>query len=202
MSQPGFCGKFAWLVGVRRRVACPLTPDPSPPFHGGEGRILCFCSCENKVAPLAPGRGEGSGVRGEDSLEAGFAEPRMSTDAGCFFATDEHGFSRMNQRGFGVLSFPLSRVSFLWHGRHAPSPPAPLPRFTGARGGFCVFCSCENKVTPLAPGRGEGSGVRGEAPVGSTWAICQCRATHHAVNHEERGRRGQPAVNWCPACGP
>ena len=21
----------------------PLTPDPSPPFHGGEGRIVCFC---------------------------------------------------------------------------------------------------------------------------------------------------------------
>jgi len=30
----GICGR--WLS----RVLCPLTPDPSPPFHGGEGRIL------------------------------------------------------------------------------------------------------------------------------------------------------------------
>jgi len=28
----GICGR--WLS----RVLCPLTPDPSPPFHGGEGR--------------------------------------------------------------------------------------------------------------------------------------------------------------------
>jgi len=43
----------------------PLTPGPSPPFHGGEGRIVCFFGCESATAPLAPGRGEGTGVRGK-----------------------------------------------------------------------------------------------------------------------------------------
>ena len=43
----------------------------------------------------------------------------------------------------------------------APSPPTPLPRFTGARGGFCVFLVWKTTIAPLAPGRGEGTGVRG-----------------------------------------
>ena len=62
----------------------------------------------------------------------------MGEDAGCFFATDEHGFSRMNRRGFGVLSFPLSLISFLWHGCHAPLTPDPSPPFRG-RGEDLVF---------------------------------------------------------------
>jgi len=48
-------------------------------------------------------------------------------------------------------------------GRLAPSPPTPLPRFTGARGGLCVFCVPKNAIATLAPGRGEGTGVRGIA---------------------------------------
>ena len=51
-------------------------------------------------------------------------------------------------------------------GEIAPSPPTPLPRFTGARGGICVFkLQWKARRTPLAPGRGEGSGVRGEGPL-------------------------------------
>ena len=49
------------------------------------------------MAPLAPGRGEGLGVRGEVPLEAAV----QSHGCGVFFATDEHGLSRMNRRGFG-----------------------------------------------------------------------------------------------------
>jgi len=54
--QTGVCGCWYWrsvmLVAVLVQlwvvgllwfcgVSGPLTPDPSPPFHGGEGRILC-----------------------------------------------------------------------------------------------------------------------------------------------------------------
>jgi hypothetical protein len=91
------------------------------------------------MAPLAPGRGEGPGVRGEVPLEAGFAEPRMSTDEGCFWATDEHGFSRMNRRGSWVFS-PFYFLRSLFYGKDAiPPRPRPLSPVPGARGGICVF---------------------------------------------------------------
>ena len=48
-------------------------------------------------------------------------------------------------------------------GRVAPSPPTPLPRW--GRGELVVFFKVvKSAVAPLAPGRGEGSGVRGERP--------------------------------------
>ena len=55
-----------------------------------------------------------------------------------FWATDEHGSSRMKRRGSGVLSFPLSLIFFQWQGRHAPLTPDPSPPFRG-RGEDFVF---------------------------------------------------------------
>ena len=41
----------------------PLTPDPSPPFHGGEGRNLCFkLQWKLRMAPLAPVPGVRGGI--------------------------------------------------------------------------------------------------------------------------------------------
>jgi hypothetical protein len=41
--QPEFCGAVPCLFWLPEwqiyRAGGPLTPDPSPPFHGGEGRI-------------------------------------------------------------------------------------------------------------------------------------------------------------------
>jgi hypothetical protein len=143
------------------------------------------------MAPLAPGRGEGPGVRGEVPLEAGFAEPRMSTDEGCFWATDEHGFSRMNRRGSWAFS-PFNFLVSPHYGRDAmsPSPPTPLP--LRGRGEEFVFLGCSReRMAPLAPGRGEGPGVRGEGPLGLTRATRQCRTTHHAPR-PTHAPRGQP----------
>ena len=39
-------------------------------------------------------------------------------------------------------------------GRLAPSPPTPLPRFTGARGGFCVFGCCGKRNSTPRPWKG------------------------------------------------
>jgi hypothetical protein len=33
-----------WVEGSGVGECGPLTPDPSPPFHGGEGRISCQLS--------------------------------------------------------------------------------------------------------------------------------------------------------------
>ena len=73
----------------------------------------------------------------------------------------------MKRRGSGVLSFPLSLIFFQWQGRHAPLTPDPSPPFRG-RGEDFVFLSCIGKrIAPLAPGRGEGPGVRGEDHLGA-----------------------------------
>jgi len=43
--QPEHCAarpcRFWLLERKISRAGGPLTPDPSPPFHGGEGRIAC-----------------------------------------------------------------------------------------------------------------------------------------------------------------
>ncbi len=137
-----------------------IAPSPPTPLprSGGEGRIVCLCALMKAcLAPLAPGRGEGTGVRGETPLGIRCAEPRMSADAGCFSATDEHGWARMNRRGFAVLSFPLSLFSFLWHGCRCPLTPDPSPPFRG-RGEDCVFVRADESVlgTPLPRSGGEG----------------------------------------------
>jgi len=46
------------------------------------------------------GRGvAGADLRGEDPLEAAVQSHGWAQMRGVFFATDEHGFSRMNRRG-------------------------------------------------------------------------------------------------------
>ena len=111
------------------------------------------------------GRGvAGADLRGEVPLEAAVQSHGWAQMRGVFFATDEHGFSRMNRGGPSVLSFPLSLISLLWQGRHVPLTPDPSPP-AGARGGICVFkWDWKARVAPLAPGRGEGLGVRVKFP--------------------------------------
>ena len=59
----------------------------------------------------------------------------MGTDAGCFFAADEHGFSRMNRGGPVFCPFHCLVSSFYGMDAIAPLTPAPSPP-AGARGGF------------------------------------------------------------------
>ena len=92
--QAGLCPLTPVLFGLRGAAGtlccrggiglCPLTPDPSPPLGARGGFCVFGLQWKSRMAPLAPGRGEGPGVRGEVPLGAGFAEPRMSTDEGCF----------------------------------------------------------------------------------------------------------------------
>ena len=42
----------------------PLTPDPSPPFHGGEGRIVCFVAVKKRNSTPRPWKGRGDGGEG------------------------------------------------------------------------------------------------------------------------------------------
>jgi len=42
----------------------PLTPDPSPPFHGGEGRIVCFVAVKNRNSTHRPWKGTVDGGEG------------------------------------------------------------------------------------------------------------------------------------------
>ena len=35
-------GVEGWCLGLGWCLYCPLTPDPSPPFHGGEGGFFGF----------------------------------------------------------------------------------------------------------------------------------------------------------------
>ena len=57
LAAGGYC-EVCVCVGVLRGRFCPLTPDPSPPFHGGEGGLVfvkasrgresagvCLCVC-------------------------------------------------------------------------------------------------------------------------------------------------------------
>jgi hypothetical protein len=57
---------------------------------------------------------------------------------------------------FGVLRWGVL-------GCVSPSPPAPLP-LRGRGEDFEFFVVLKADVAPLAPGRGEGSGVRGDDP--------------------------------------
>ena len=50
--QPEFCAvRFDRLCGGFPGC-CPLTPDPSPAFHGGEGRISGQWGCRRQEAGL------------------------------------------------------------------------------------------------------------------------------------------------------
>jgi len=120
------------------------------------------------MAPLAPGRGEGPGVRGEVPLEAGFAEPRMSTDEGCFWATDEHGFSRMNRRGSWAFS-PFNFLVSPHYGRDAmaPSPPTPLP--LRGRGEEFQFSVVSFQWSVRSCGLEVGGGITGKAGIRQGW---------------------------------
>jgi len=88
----------------------------------------------------------GQASRGRESAGAGpgrwcHAKPRRQMRChGCFFATDEHGFSRIIAEGDVVGDFysQLSLVSSLWQGCHRPLTPDPSPPFRG-RGEDVVF---------------------------------------------------------------
>gem|GEM_PF-1211419 len=157
----------AFVCAVRLVVGfqgdLPPHPRPLSPVPGARGGFCVFqLQWKSRIAPLAPGRGEGSGVRGEGPLGCRCFEPRMDTNAGvgweprmdtnerpgwprmavgqrCFLATDEHGFSRMNRRGSWAFS-PFNFLVSTLYGMDAiaPSPPTPLPR-SGGEGSILCF---------------------------------------------------------------
>ena len=56
----------------------------------------------------------------------------------CVFLTTE-GTEVPEELAAVIVSFQLSLLSFLWHGRHVPLTPDPSPPFHGGEGGFGVF---------------------------------------------------------------
>jgi hypothetical protein len=85
-------------------------------------------------------------------------------------------------------------------GSVAPSPPTPLPRFTGARGGLCAFCREKAQWHPSPLVRGEGTGVRGDTTLfllphgyfADSWSHAKPRS------REEGERRGLPSLRFVP----
>jgi hypothetical protein len=65
-------------------VACgcfaPSPPTPLPRWGRGEDFVFLSAVEITRVAPLAPERGEGPGVRGEGTLGFRCFEPRMNTN--------------------------------------------------------------------------------------------------------------------------
>jgi len=144
---------FEWWV---LRATGPLTPDPSPPFHGGEGRKSGQCS---KSLPHAKPRSR-EGKRKVISKGTDFNEGDsccVRPGPLCDFVA--RAFQPEPGAGdFDGVEWWVFRVS-------APSPPTPLPRFTGARGGrvvsvrkVCLTRSREGKSEGKRKGKSGGDG--------------------------------------------
>jgi hypothetical protein len=139
-------------------VTCPLTPDPSPPFHGGEGRKSgqWSVSCRAVGSHAKPRSREGNRRVGLRVVTGGIPAAHPSTAVAGSPGGD-----------FCSSGFPARahRVAFLiaWGGRFlgwlAPSPPTPLPRFTGARGGR-VVSELQGGGSHAKPRSREGRGKR------------------------------------------
>ena len=112
----------------------------------------------------------------------------------------------------GVLDCPNA----VYPGRLAPSPPTPLPRFTGARGGLRVFLCPEKRNSTPRPWKGRGDGGEGyslpfhvPAAAFSTQLISREDAKTRSREGNRKGRReglGKPAASMphtralpCPA---
>jgi len=61
---PAFSFQLSRIYSLWHGCHGPLTPDSSPPFHGGEGRILCFLSCGKRNSTPRPWKGRGDGGEG------------------------------------------------------------------------------------------------------------------------------------------
>ncbi len=105
------------------RMAVGQEPFLATDEHGFS-RIHCF-QCNSSfsprslparhLAPLAPGRGEGSGVRGEGTLGCRRLEPRMDTNAGG--GGLNHEWTRMDTNaGGGWPRMGIGRERFFSHG--------------------------------------------------------------------------------------
>ncbi len=105
----------------RARGTCPLTPDPSPPFHGGEGRIASVARAfQPEICPWRP-----------DCLE--FA---AAGRGGRLLVSHEDAKRNANGRGDGgdVLSgSPYHFLESTLYGMDA-MPPHPRPLSPVSRG--------------------------------------------------------------------
>ena len=64
VELPAFSFQLSRIYSLWHGCHGPLTPDPSPPFHGGEGRIACFLSCGKRNSTPRPWKGRGDGGEG------------------------------------------------------------------------------------------------------------------------------------------
>jgi len=81
LSQPACLRALAW---ERFQGGWPTHPRPLSPVSRGRGEEFVFLVlCKSATAPLAPGRGEGTGVRGETILSPTPWLPRNWHLAGC-----------------------------------------------------------------------------------------------------------------------
>ena len=97
---------------------------------------------------------------------------------------------RINANGcWGDFSFPLSRLSSLWHGCHVPLTPDPSPPFHGGEGRL-VCLSFRKRIAPLAPGKGRGAGGEGSAPpMHPSRLVCCIRLLYSRAGCEEQRRK-------------
>ncbi len=166
------CHEAAAFVCAVRVVAgfqgdLPPHPRPLSPVPGARGGFCVFqLQWKSRIAPLAPGRGEGPGVRGEGppacilhSRSSGFPArdpPCNVTRQGCFLNHREHrdhrGKTTALRQPVCVCGTAVGGVP----GRLAPSPPTPLPRSGGEGRILCFSAAVEIAHSTPRPSKGRG----------------------------------------------
>ena len=155
----------------------PPHPRPLSPVSRGRGEDFVFLVLwKSATAPLAPGRGEGTGVRGETTLSPTPWLPRHGYSAGCWShaKTRRREAAKGNARGGVRCSLFGGRLAF--DGIHAARPgnaAAGLPKSlgVGAVAGW-VFPLTPDPSPPFHGGEGR------------IW----CSVFEHEHEHEESPR--------------
>jgi hypothetical protein len=149
--------RFGWPDRQLLRAGGPLTPDPSPPFHGGEGRKLVGSGAGlTRSREAAKGNARWRGVVG---VAASMPHTRALTyPARLWCVLCSSGFPA-RAPCCAVLMARLAAVEGEW----TPSPSIPLPRFTGARGGVSgQWAGGLTRSREDAKGNARGRGVFGD----------------------------------------
>jgi hypothetical protein len=142
--QPEFCAvRFGLSVWWLCRVAGPLTPDPSSPFHGGEGRISSqfsvfgMASCGRESAGGRPFRSSGFPARVLCfCVWNAWRSPLRGWDAVLSHAKPRRREGKRTRAAVvcGKLPALLSTFSHLLSMAWMPCPPHPRPLSPVSRG--------------------------------------------------------------------
>ena len=129
-------------------------PARAPPCcvsrsSGFPARALSF----KHLAPLAPGRGEGQGVRGQTPLPSSHSH----TPDRHLFSREDAKPRRKTQRAVRDLAASMP------HTRALPCPARPnaRPKAPSRSSGFPARALSFKHLAPLAPGKGRGAGGEG-----------------------------------------